>query len=120
MLTGIASSARIGLIWVFLAALSSGSEQGLTVTGHVELLRAASSGMPEDSSNVAVWLLPLDDVANRGEFLTPTRLGPVSIVQKRKTFEPHVLVVAVGTAVAFPNLDPLFHNVFSLFEGKRF
>jgi len=29
-------------------------------------------------------------------------------------------VVPVGSVVEFPNLDPFFHNVFSLFEGKRF
>ena len=28
--------------------------------------------------------------------------------------------MAVGSTVDFPNLDPFFHNVFSLFEGKRF
>ena len=27
---------------------------------------------------------------------------------------------AVGSSVDFPNLDPFFHNVFSLFNGKRF
>jgi hypothetical protein len=42
------------------------------------------------------------------------------LVQYNKTFEPHVLVVPVGAVVAFPNRDPFFHNVFSLFEGKRF
>src|SRR3989440_7930732 len=26
----------------------------------------------------------------------------------------------MGSAVDFPNKDPFFHNVFSLFEGKRF
>jgi hypothetical protein len=26
----------------------------------------------------------------------------------------------VGSVVEFPNRDPFFHNVFSLFEGKRF
>jgi hypothetical protein len=26
----------------------------------------------------------------------------------------------VGSVVQFPNRDPFFHNVFSLFEGKRF
>jgi hypothetical protein len=41
-------------------------------------------------------------------------------VQKGKMFQPHVLVVPVGSVVEFPNRDPFFHNVFSLFEGKRF
>jgi hypothetical protein len=35
-------------------------------------------------------------------------------------FTPHLLVVPVGSSVAFPNADPFFHNVFSLFDGKRF
>jgi hypothetical protein len=29
-------------------------------------------------------------------------------------------VVPVGSSIDFPNQDPFFHNVFSLFEGKRF
>jgi hypothetical protein len=40
--------------------------------------------------------------------------------QKNKAFEPHMLVVTKGSTVDFPNLDPWFHNVFSLFNGKRF
>lgn len=35
-------------------------------------------------------------------------------------FEPHLLVIQAGTSVQFPNMDPFFHNVFSLFNGKRF
>jgi len=31
-----------------------------------------------------------------------------------------LLVVPVGSSIDFPNQDPFFHNVFSLFEGKRF
>ncbi len=30
------------------------------------------------------------------------------------------MAVPVGSVVQFPNRDPFFHNVFSLFEGKRF
>ena len=40
--------------------------------------------------------------------------------QKNKAFEPHLLVVTKGSTVDFPNLDPWFHNVFSLFNGKKF
>jgi hypothetical protein len=35
-------------------------------------------------------------------------------------FKPHLLIVPVGSVVQFPNADPFFHNVFSLFDGKRF
>jgi plastocyanin len=44
----------------------------------------------------------------------------LQLIQKDKSFHPHILAVEVGAWVEFPNLDPFFHNVFSLFEGKRF
>jgi plastocyanin len=37
----------------------------------------------------------------------------VEIKQENKQFIPRVQVVPVGTSVTFPNLDPIFHNVFS-------
>ena len=42
------------------------------------------------------------------------------LTQKGRMFTPHILVVPVGSVVIFPNADPFFHNVFSLFDGKRF
>lgn len=52
--------------------------------------------------------------------LCPQASNLPRLVQRNKSFEPHVLVVPVGSVVEFPNQDPFFHNVFSLFEGKRF
>jgi plastocyanin len=67
--------------------------------------------------NAVVWLTPLGLTAKAdpGSLVQPLRL-----TQQDKHFMPHVLVVPVGAVVAFPNRDPFFHNVFSLFEGKRF
>jgi len=42
------------------------------------------------------------------------------LAQKDQCFMPRVLPVAVGTSVDFPNLDPIFHNVFSASPTKRF
>ena len=57
----------------------------------------------------------------RPELLCPQRpTDNLRLVQKNKSFEPHILVVPAGSLVEFPNRDPFFHNVFSLFEGKRF
>ncbi len=42
------------------------------------------------------------------------------MVQKDKKFTPHILVISTGTTVDFPNLDPIFHNAFSNFEGQIF
>ena len=41
-------------------------------------------------------------------------------MQRNKRFEPNLLVIPVGSIVDFPNADPWFHNVFSLYRGKRF
>jgi len=46
--------------------------------------------------------------------------GRYTLLQKDRMFTPHLLVVPVGSVVSFPNADPFFHNVFSLFDGKRF
>jgi plastocyanin len=64
---------------------------------------------------VVVWLKPLDHAGPNTEQSKRQKL-----IQSGKTFEPHILVVQVGSVVEFPNRDPFFHNVFSLFEGKRF
>jgi hypothetical protein len=65
-----------------------------------------------------MWLTPLQPHA--APLPTPPQAGPYRLTQKDKQFIPHLLVVPTGASVQFPNLDPFFHNVFSLFNGKRF
>jgi hypothetical protein len=90
--------------------------QTTTVTASVVLVKDKKV-KSHDASNVVVWLTPAGGTATV-PWVPP---GPrPRLVQKNKSFEPHVLVVPVGTWVEFPNHDPFFHNVFSLFEGKRF
>ena len=50
---------------------------------------------------------------------TPAPAAP-SITSANKRFEPHVLVVPRGTQVSFPNVDPIYHNAFSLSPGNKF
>ncbi len=64
-----------------------------------------------------LWLDPVD--VDLRAIAWPGR-PPYRLLQKNKMFTPHLLVVPVGTSVAFPNADPFFHNVFSLFDGSRF
>ncbi len=42
------------------------------------------------------------------------------IASKSKRFDPHVTAVPAGGTVEFPNLDGIYHNVFSLSEKARF
>ena len=63
-----------------------------------------------------LWLKPLQETP--GAAFTPSQ--NYTLLQKNRTFRPHLLVIPVGSVVQFPNADPFFHNVFSLFDGKRF
>lgn len=49
---------------------------------------------------------------------SPQPIG--QIPQRNRRFEREVLIVPVGSAVSFPNTDPIFHNVFSLSKAKSF
>jgi plastocyanin len=50
----------------------------------------------------------------------PARSERPTLTQKDQSFQPRVLGVPVGGSVEFPNLDPIFHNVFSYSKAKRF
>lgn len=65
---------------------------------------------------VVIWLEPL---AGAPALSFPPH-GHYTLLQKNRTFIPHLQVVPVGSVIEFPNRDPFFHNVFSLFGGKRF
>jgi plastocyanin len=40
--------------------------------------------------------------------------------QLDRRFTPDLLVVPAGSTVSFPNMDPIFHNIFSLSKPKTF
>ena len=104
---------------VCTAAYVSGREGPVTVQARIAKASSETKSggrKPEGLANVVVWLTPQDRAGNAA-------IGQrkrAQLVQKDKSFEPHVLVVRTGDTVDFPNRDPFFHNVFSLFDGKRF
>ncbi|HYR43610.1 MAG TPA: hypothetical protein VER98_11340 [Terriglobia bacterium] len=49
-----------------------------------------------------------------------TQTGQFKMTQKNKSFVPHVLAIPVGSTIAFPNDDSIFHNVFSLSRPNPF
>lgn len=86
-----------------------------TLKARVELTRGGHR--VKDASMAVIWLTPV------GVAIAPPQQKPSEIpqlVQRNKSFQPSLLVVPVGGKVEFPNEDPFFHNVFSMFEGKRF
>jgi len=42
------------------------------------------------------------------------------LAQEDRRFSPDLVVVPAGSTVSFPNMDPIFHNVFSLSKAKSF
>jgi plastocyanin len=93
--------------------------QVLEVTARIQVDHRQERGTPErgSSEDVVVWLTPEQEVVTSVE---PSRATGYTLTQQGKQFIPHLLVVRTGSSVDFPNLDPFYHNVFSLFNGKRF
>ena len=87
------------------------------VTVQVRLYETKSGGTLRDYSEVVAWLVPARTlqttslIADRPHY---------RIVQHDKTFEPHLLVVPVGSIVEFQNRDPWFHDAFWISGSKRF
>jgi plastocyanin len=87
-----------------------------TVSGRVELVSSHDPNVRKhtDYSGVVVWLEPAVGT------VVPASAARAQMVQKDKTFTPHVLAISVGTVVDFPNFDPIFHNAFSNYNGQVF
>lgn len=107
---------RPGALLLFMVALVAFAHaQTVEVTARVQVSAGPHHASHRDSSDVVLWLTPNDKTV-----LPPREEHNYTLAQKNKEFHPHILVVATGSTVDFPNLDPFFHNVFSLFNGKRF
>jgi plastocyanin len=61
---------------------------------------------------IAIWL----------ESKAPAPAPSVNAVmrQRNRRIDPDMLVIPVGSTVDFPNLDPIFHNIFSLSRARSF
>ena len=104
---------KLGVAVAGLLAMRVGAAAALT--GHIELAGSRESAVrkAKNFSGVVVWLQPSAEVA-----ALPRQRAVM--LQKDKTFLPHILAIAQGSSVEFPNLDPIFHSAFSNFEGQIF
>lgn len=113
------------MLWACAAGVCADTA---TVRGRVEVIRVGSADVKKSGTKgrhgaipeTVVWLTPAAGSGVELEAPKSNEGGNPKLVQRNKTFEPRVLVVPAGSMVEFPNHDPFFHNVFSLFEGKRF
>ncbi len=98
---------KLGLLLLALPCLASlhGFAANLEVT-----IKDAKGAAVEDA---VVWAMPKPGPA-------PARKQGAAVGQKDKTFIPFVTVVQTGTAVQFPNQDPIRHHVYSFSPAKVF
>ena len=106
-------------VLLLCASLTGLHAQLTTVHGRVDV-EAVSKAKSGSFPSTVVWLTPVPGTINGPVPEVPSPPAGQKLVQRNKSFEPHLLVIPAGTVVEFPNRDPFFHNVFSLFEGKRF
>jgi plastocyanin len=111
--------AATGLLLVsVLSARAQEKVDTFNVTAHATATTSSKqsrkqAGVPRPA---ALWLVPVHESRPLG-----SREAKIfTLLQKNKQFSPHLLIVPVGSMVHFPNADPFFHNVFSLFNGRRF
>lgn len=102
-----------------------------TIVGHVELTtkikssslpstiyqpRAVAHHAPSGSPEIGNVVVSLKGAPFTGALPAMTR----EIRQVHEEFVPRVVAVTRGSTVAFPNVDPIFHNVFSLASAATF
>jgi plastocyanin len=119
----------VAMLWAGASGLHAQAATRVTTTtvrGRVEVIGAGDASRTRHGAipGTVVWLTPIAGASGEATVASPSpAASPASnlrLVQKNKSFQPHILVVQAGSVVDFPNRDPFFHNVFSLFEGKRF
>ena len=104
----------VACLCALLPPLPAGGQNSATseVRLHIVLPSSSRAG----ATPAVAWLKPIGETP---QLPFPARKR-YTLLQKHRMFSPHLLVVPVGSTVDFPNADPFFHNVFSLFDGKRF
>lgn len=123
--------ARVILIFVAVAAQARGGDIQGTVIIQRRLTKARVTPTSDGySRGVAVELrsdtardvlsFERSHVAIYLEGPPASKSVTAAIAQKDRQFIPDMISVPAGSTVSFPNLDPIFHNVFSLSGPKEF
>jgi plastocyanin len=75
---------------------------------------AAADPIAFEQSRVVVYL---EGAAPAGDQNAPVT---AQVQQLDRRFVPDLVVVPAGSTVSFPNMDPIFHNIYSLSKPKSF
>ncbi len=110
----LASSMRMQPLGLLLLLVPSPNPEaaGASISGEV-ILVAGQTPHP-DASNAVVWL----EGAHRAD--VPATSPRAQMRSDQKQFRPRVVAVPRSATVDFPNVDPIYHNVFSVSGANRF
>jgi plastocyanin len=100
---------RLAFTVLFLALARTDAPAG-ELAGRIEV--TGPSGDRQEPAGIVVWI-PGVPVPEAGR-------ASAAMSSRDKRFDPHVLAVPRGSTVAFPNADPVYHNVFSLSPEHAF
>jgi hypothetical protein len=107
---------KLGMTFLLILAVSGSSAETPSAVSVSMRLSFPQTASRRATPSAVFWLKPLQETP-------PAPFVPehhYTLLQKNRMFKPHLLIIPVGSVVQFPNADPFFHNVFSLFDGKRF
>jgi plastocyanin len=116
-----AAAARKFLLFgffVLLAMIAARHLHAEEIRGRVELLAKGGKG-PARGSDVQQGIVYFEPKGGAGKALRAPEKA-FQMVTRQKSFVPRVLAVPQGSRIAFPNQDPILHNVFSLSPGNPF
>jgi len=99
------------LVAVLVCTASAQQQRTRTIAGHITVLDKGDK-LAEDVSEAVVWIATNTPV--------PVPAETVTVNTSKKAFQPHMVVVPVGSRVEFPNSDAFDHNVFSLSDNSLF
>jgi|SRR5581483_6219740 len=103
---------KLSLPLLLLISCAWMTAEEATVRGSVKIVH--NSKRQAGNSDAVIWL-----TAEHSNEI-PAAGRPTRLLQKNKTFIPHVTAITIGTRVEVPNQDPFFHDAFSIYQGKPF
>jgi plastocyanin len=103
---------RAAVLCGLASACGQAQARASEITGRVSLTLAGNTSAP--GADTVLWIEGALPAGVRSS------VQPPSVSSRAKRFDPHVLVVTRGAPVLFPNVDPIFHNVFSRTPGSEF
>jgi plastocyanin len=73
-----------------------------------------------ERSRVVVYLEGPASAGNNSVSPAPLKPASLEIQQLDRRFSPDLVAIPAGSTISFPNMDPIFHNIYSLSKPKSF